>query len=63
MKLPDPDLAHKLDELADGLDAGWDLPDEAPASHPPHSAPLPSELAELDAEWEAPAPAKAMRVR
>jgi hypothetical protein len=58
MKSPHPELEQKLDELADGLDAGWDMPDDAPLSLTPHSAPLPAALDELDADWDVPAPAK-----
>lgn len=55
--IPDP---TQLDELAAGLDAGWDEepaeasgsePPLSPSSHPPHSAPLPAALAALDADW------------
>jgi DNA polymerase III gamma/tau subunit len=64
MKPPDPELEQTLDALADGLDAGWDAPDEAPVSLTPHSAPLPKELAELDADWDtaakSPAPAQVL---
>src|SRR3954454_3312529 len=49
--IPDP---AQLDELAAGLDAGWDdEPAERLPSEPPHSAPLPAALDELDAEWDA----------
>ncbi len=59
--IPDP---AQLDELADGLDAGWDdEPAQKLPSQPPHSSPLPEALAALDAEWEVaakpPAPAAA----
>ena len=61
MKAPQPDLEQTLDELADGLDAGWDVPESAPVSLTPHSAPLPAALDELDADWDAPVPAAAAR--
>jgi len=58
--IPDP---HQLDELAAGLDAGWDEePAQASPSQPPHSAPLPAALEALDDEWDvaaAPAPERA----
>ena len=57
MKPLQSDRDQKLDQLADGLDAGWDIPDAAPVSLRPSSAPLPEELDELDADWDAPAPA------
>lgn len=57
--IPDPD---RLDELAAGLDAGWDdepaavspssAPSETRASQPPHSSPLPEALEALDADWD-----------
>jgi hypothetical protein len=60
--IPDPD---RLDELAAGLDAGWDdepvasgssiPPLEPSASQPPHSSPLPKALEALDAAWDVPA--------
>lgn len=52
MKSIIPDAAQ-LDELAAGLDAGWDdEPAETLPSEPPHSAPLPAALDALDAEWD-----------
>jgi hypothetical protein len=58
MKSSEPELQQKLDELADGLDAGWDELDEPPMSlsASPHSAPLPASLDEVDAEWDSVAP-------
>jgi len=48
--IPDP---AQLDELAAGLDAGWDdEPQGSLPSEPPHSAPLPASLDALDAEWD-----------
>ncbi|HTA89333.1 MAG TPA: hypothetical protein VK745_07155 [Polyangiaceae bacterium] len=57
MKSPLPD-SERLDQLADGLDAGWDTEADPPVSLNPHSAPLPAALAELDAEWDVAVPAK-----
>ena len=56
--IPDP---NQLDELAAGLDAGWDAePTENAPSQPPLSAPPPAELAALDADWDdAPKPVAA----
>jgi len=49
--IPDP---AQLDELAAGLDAGWDEePAETLPSQPPRSSPLPEALDALDAEWDA----------
>ena len=48
--IPDPD---QLDQLAAGLDAGWDdEPVQASPSQPPHSTPLPESLDALDADWD-----------
>jgi len=48
--IPDPD---QLDQLAAGLDAGWDdEPAQASPSQPPHSTPLPESLDALDADWD-----------
>jgi hypothetical protein len=47
--IPDP---QQLDELAAGLDAGWDEPVEASPSQPPFSAPPPASLEALDADWD-----------
>ena len=55
MKSIIPD-SNQLDELAAGLDAGWDAePAETSPSRPPHSAPLPEALDALDADWGEPA--------
>jgi hypothetical protein len=44
---------EQLDELAAGLDAGWDAePSEPSHSEPPYSSPLPEALARLDADWD-----------
>lgn len=51
-------LEKTLDELADGLDAGWDIPDVAPVSLAAHSTPLPLELDQLDAEWDVASPVR-----
>jgi hypothetical protein len=52
--IPDP---AQLDELAAGLDAGWDddaadEPAQASPSQAPHSTPLPEALDALDADWD-----------
>jgi len=48
--IPDP---AQLDELAAGLDAGWDdEPAETSPSQPPRSSPLPDALDALDADWD-----------
>src|SRR6187549_349990 len=52
MKSIIPDAAQ-LDELAAGLDAGWDEePAETLPSEPPRSVPLPAALDALDADWD-----------
>jgi hypothetical protein len=64
MKQNTPEHAQQLDELAAGLDAGWDTPEPAATEVSPSQSPLsipPSgELDALDAEWDtdsSPAPA------
>lgn len=59
MKPNNPEYDHQLDELAAGLDAGWDTPAPAPAqtqassSQPPLSIPPSAEeLDALDADWD-----------
>ncbi len=48
--IPDP---AQLDELAAGLDAGWDEePAERLPSQSPRSSPLPDALDALDADWD-----------
>jgi hypothetical protein len=56
MKPNNPEHAQQLDELAAGLDAGWDTPEPAPtqasSSQPPLSIPPSGELDALDADWD-----------
>src|SRR5450432_1543134 len=57
MKPTNPEHDHQLDELAAGLDAGWDTPapaaTQASSSQPPLSIPPGSEaLDALDADWD-----------
>ncbi|HEY3667182.1 MAG TPA: hypothetical protein VGL19_14330 [Polyangiaceae bacterium] len=57
MKSNNPEVERQLDELADGLDAGWDTPAPAEVQASPSQAPLsvpPSGavLEALDADWD-----------
>jgi hypothetical protein len=58
-----PTNLEQLDELADGLDAGWDTPEPTLAQATPSQAPLstpPSgeDMDVLDADWDVPGPAQ-----
>ena len=59
MKPNNPEHTQQLDELAAGLDAGWDTPEPAPtqaSSSPPLSIPPSGELDALDADWDSSSP-------